>query len=81
MIWAQSTHAFAAVTQNQLEDITGRYAHYDVVAYQEKIGFLDMRTKIISYGLTDFVIKEGFLSQEIASVSQNTYPTCHLQHP
>ena len=61
VIWALCEQAPAAAPQDQLEDLTGRYAHYDVVAYQEKIGFLDMRTKIISYGLTDFVIKEGVL--------------------
>ena len=40
---------------------TGRYAYYDIVAYAERIGFLDMKTFVISYGLTDLVMKNGVL--------------------
>ncbi len=40
---------------------TGRYAHYDIVAYAEKIGFIDMKTFVISYGLTDLVMENGVL--------------------
>ena len=40
---------------------TGRYAHYDIVAYAERIGFIDMKTFVISYGLTDLVMKNGVL--------------------
>ena len=38
--------------------LAGRYAHYDVVAYQST----DMKTLIISYGFTDLALKNGTLS-------------------
>lgn len=40
---------------------TGRYAHYDIVAYVEKISFIEMKTFIISYGLTDLYLENGVL--------------------
>lgn len=40
-----------------MERLAGRYAHYDVVAYQAS----DMKTLIISYGFTDLTVKDGAL--------------------
>ncbi len=38
--------------------LAGRYAHYDVVAYQST----DMKTMIISYGFTDLTVEHGALT-------------------
>jgi hypothetical protein len=43
--------------------IEGHYAHYDVVAYEDVTTRTPMRTFIISYGFTDFEIREGRLYQ------------------
>ena len=45
------------------EKIVGHYAHYDVVAYEDTTTRTTMRTFIISYGFTDFYLKEGRLMQ------------------
>ena len=39
------------------ERLSGRYAHFDVVAYQST----DMKTLIISYGFTDLSVEDGTL--------------------
>ena len=44
-----------------LEDIVGRYGHYDIVAYKEKIGPITMKNLVVSYGLTDLVLNNGEL--------------------
>ncbi len=46
----------ADVTQ-AAERVAGRYAHYDVVAYESS----DMKTLIISYGFTDLKVTDGEL--------------------
>ena len=43
--------------------IVGHYAHYDVVAYEDTTTRTTMRTFIISYGFTDFYLKDGKLMQ------------------
>lgn len=43
--------------------IVGHYAHYDVVAYEDTTTRTIMRTFIISYGFTDFYLKDGKLMQ------------------
>jgi len=43
--------------------IVGHYAHYDVVAYEDKTTRTIMRTFIISYGFTDFYLEDGKLMQ------------------
>ena len=43
--------------------IEGRYAHYDVVAYQDVTTRRPMRTFIVSYGFTEFRIEDGRLVQ------------------
>ena len=55
-------------TEEQVESLVGRYAHYDVVAYQST----DMKTLIISYGFTDLVMKDGSLMA--------TESFCHAEH-
>ena len=49
--------------EGALEKIVGHYAHYDVVAYEDTTTRTTMRTFIISYGFTDFYLKEGRLMQ------------------
>jgi len=39
------------------EELVGRWAHYDVVAYEEPL----MRTLIVSFGFNDFTIEDGQL--------------------
>ena len=46
----------------------GRYAHYDVVAYQSS----DMKTLIVSLGFTDLTVKDGKLMA--------TESFCHAEH-
>jgi hypothetical protein len=55
-------------TAEQVESLAGRYAHYDVVAYQST----DMKTLIISYGFTDLAMKDGSLMA--------TESFCHAEH-
>ncbi|CAB4987864.1 unannotated protein [freshwater metagenome] len=55
-------------TEEQVESLVGRYAHYDVVAYQST----DMKTLIISYGFTDLSMKGGSLMA--------TESFCHAEH-
>ena len=49
--------------QSALNEITGHYAHYDVVAYEDTTTRTTMRTFIISYGFTDFYLEDGRLMQ------------------
>jgi len=46
-----------------LNEITGHYAHYDVVAYEDTTTRTTMRTFIISYGFTDLYLEDGRLMQ------------------
>ena len=55
-------------TPEQVESLVGRYAHYDVVAYEST----DMKTLIISYGFTDLAMKDGSLMA--------TESFCHAEH-
>ena len=45
------------------EAIVGHYAHYDVVAYEDKTTKTPMLTFIISYGFTDYYLEDGKLMQ------------------
>lgn len=46
-----------------LKTITGHYAHYDVVAYEDTTTRTTMRSFIISYGFTDYYLEDGMLIQ------------------
>ena len=50
------------------ERLAGRYAHYDVVAYEST----DMKTHIVSFGFTDLEVVDGEL--------QATESFCHADH-
>lgn len=50
------------------ERLAGRYAHYDVVAYEST----DMKTHIVSFGFTDLDVVDGEL--------QATESFCHADH-
>ncbi len=52
-----STAPEASPVQLAMDRLAGRYAHYDVVAYEGRI----MKSMIISYGLTDFDVVDGEL--------------------
>lgn len=65
-VGAPSTTASAAMAT--ATRLSGRYAHYDVVAYQST----DMKTLIISYGFTDLGVKDGKL------MAQESF--CHADH-
>lgn len=49
-------------------ELTGRWAHYDIVAYEDSM----MKTMIISYGFTDFAVEGDQLieSEEFCSADQ-----------
>lgn len=54
---ASPTTTATKTSTARLEKLAGRYAHYDVVAYQST----DMKNLIISYGFTDLFVKDGKL--------------------
>jgi len=47
--------------QEAMEAIQGRYAHYDVVSYEEETEQTTLRTMVVSYGYTEFRIVDGKL--------------------
>lgn len=49
--------------QEAMKAIEGRYAHYDVVAYEDTTTRTPMRTFTVSYGFTEFRIQDGRLYQ------------------
>ncbi len=51
------TDATTATDAPAGEELVGRWAHYDVVAYEEPL----MRTLIVSFGFNDFSIEDGQL--------------------
>ena len=63
----ETTTADAATTATA-ERLAGRYAHYDVVAYESA----DMKTLIITYGFTDLRVTNGVL------MAQESF--CHAEH-
>lgn len=60
--------------EEAMKAIEGHYAHYDVVAYEDELTDPPMRTFIISYGFTDFVIIDNRLYQ----VDEFLYANYHL---
>lgn len=44
--------------------IAGHYAHFDIVSYEDMTTRAPMRTFIVSYGFTDFFIRNGRLYQK-----------------
>ena len=55
-----SSDSATSPTDDAIERLAGRYAHYDVVAYESS----DMKTLIISYGFTDLRVEDGALTAE-----------------
>lgn len=51
-------------------DLAGRWAHYDIVAYEDDT----LKTMIVSYGFTDFAVEDGQLveSEEFCTAEQIT---------
>jgi hypothetical protein len=49
--------------EQAMQAIEGRYAHYDVIAYQDVTTRRTMRTFIVSYGFTEFRVEDGRLLQ------------------
>lgn len=62
------THTFAVLVllfsefanaETNLSSLVGKYGHYDIVAYTGKfLGPLKMRSLVISYGITEFYMKD-----------------------
>lgn len=46
-----------ATTEVLGSELVGRWAHYDIVAYEDEL----MKTMIVSYGFTDFSVEDGVL--------------------
>lgn len=65
---ASTTDAPAAAAKVPGADLAGRYAHYDVVAYESA----DMKTLIVSFGFTDLSVRDGELWAEESF--------CHADH-
>lgn len=40
-----------------MQDVAGRYAHYDIVAYEAPLPMRTMRSLVITYGFTDFHVE------------------------
>ncbi len=55
--------------QAAMEKIAGHYAHFDVVAYEDTSLKTPMRTMVVSYGFTDFRIRDGKLFQKDRFIS------------
>jgi hypothetical protein len=54
----------AGVSEEQARaSLLGHYAHYDVVAYEDRSTKTPMKTFVVSYGFTDFVEKDGKILQ------------------
>jgi hypothetical protein len=69
----ESIHSESSPLEDFKQKILGRYAHFDAVAYEQKLLFMDMKTYVITYGITDFYRSE---SGEIMSRSRY----CHATH-
>jgi len=50
--------------QQIMQQLEGRYAHYDIVSYEDKSTKTPMKTFVISYGITEFFMEEGELYQK-----------------
>lgn len=55
------------------QKIIGRYAHFDVVAYEQKFFLTQMKTMVVTYGITEF-----FDTPEGNIISRSRY--CHASH-
>ena len=49
-----NTYDYPDSHQPTVDKLVGKYAHYDVVSYKEKIGPVTMKNIIVSYGLDEF---------------------------
>ena len=65
---ASTTASASSASKVPGADLVGRYAHYDVVAYESA----DMKTLIVSFGFTDLDVVDGKL------VAQESF--CHADH-
>ena len=63
-----STPSTTAATEVPGTELVGRWAHYDIVAYEDEL----MKTMIVSYGFTDFTVEDGQLieSEEFCHADQ-----------
>lgn len=78
---AETVSSYSAKSSPDLSDLTradamamiaGRYGHYDVVAYEDPDAKPVMRTFVISYGFTEFFVKDGEL------IERDRF--CHAEH-
>lgn len=53
--------AYGSSREEFMESAVGRYAHYDIVAYRQKVQNNTMRTLIVTYGFTDLKIENDEL--------------------
>jgi hypothetical protein len=65
---ADDTVSDASASEVPGADLAGRWAHYDIVAYEDSL----MKTMIVSYGFTDFAVEGGRLieSEEFCTADQ-----------
>lgn len=55
------------------DQVEGAYAHFDVVAYEEKVGIIRMRTLVITYGMSEF-----FRDAQGQLMTRDVF--CHAEH-
>ena len=63
-----SVGSATTVSEGPGADLAGRWAHYDIVAYEDDT----LKTMIVSYGFTDFAVEDGQLieSEEFCTAEQ-----------
>ncbi len=72
---SSGTDSSAAVQEglDVMSSLAGRYAHYDVVAYEDNIFGMEMLSLVVTYGFTTLEIVDG----ELVSVDR----FCHAEMP
>ena len=59
------------------DELVGRWAHYDIVAYQDSM----MKTMIVSYGFTNFTVEDGKLIEASSSARPTRSATRRSRPP
>jgi hypothetical protein len=61
---SEPDETYPQTREQAIEAIVGRYAHFDVVSYEDNSTNTPMRTFIVSYGFTEFFERDGALYQD-----------------
>ena len=55
------TYVAPSDRQQAMTEIEGTYAHFDVVSYEDETEQTTLRTFVVSYGITEFIVQDGKL--------------------